>query len=1183
MLSNKSIKTIYHLADIHIRPLKRHEEYRIIFNKLYTQILEDSENSVIIICGDIVHEKDKITPELIILIQEFLIKLSDITDVILFSGNHDLIENNLERIPNLEALTPKKSNIHYLKHTGKYEFGNIIFYLKSLEDNKPMPLSLTTNKVNIGLYHGMLKEIDHSSGSYSVEDFKHYDLTLLGDVHERQFLTDTIAYPGSLIQQNFGENINNHGFIKWNIKNNIKLSTSEPSISKSLITHSVHNLDNDYGFINIEVIDNVPVIPTIMPKYANIKYKVTNSNNINIIKEQIESKTNVQSCEIIQFNNTQSKIKYDEDFCKNIDDKEIIKKEVKQCNIDDILELDNQIKIECNFQQEQDISKYKWSIKSLEFMNLFIYGGNIKNKILFEEKDGVIGILGNNAIGKSTIFNIILFALYDKISSEYNIVNVLNKDSKKLYIKLEFTIGNIFYTLEKTGSIQKTKNGMSSKYLTNLYKTDQDNTLINMNGKDKNKTQQIINELLGDRDTFILCNMVSNSLTTSILNMSNIDIIKSFSSLLYLDKYEDLYKNISHKLKTLTTEYNIIEGKLSIYKNISDEQLTISNNTIKSLKNKLLNIQSQINDYKLKIDKIDIVKYEILVKSKRQEIRYVNPNLKLNNIDKLLCEYEDLKTVSSIDESKLTYDYIDSLYNSKIYIEDDIHKIKGGPVSNYKMSELTTIQLNTLIYELYNRINDSKQKLAKYDNKQIKPIRKIYQNISYDELITIRNKYSIIKLEEKKELKAFYKNTLAGLRDTLKNYEQIIYNNNCIIAKKANYLKEELNKIENYQLTQNLFDDIYNLLDSIKSVEELEKYEKEIISIKERINNLEEINKSNQEIIMWNNQINKQKKINDSNLKECEKIDNAIINLLSKSINKDKLQLDGYIWEYNIKQLENITKNENIDKEIQEITKYKRKLVLEKEIEIYNNTKKEIEENNKIKEFNQKIEDEIKNYEELIDSNMLLIQKYNTKLHSLRTDEQQCKTSLEYETTTLKSLEQNMQEKIELEEAQLLLKEKTQLYSEYKRLTDKKCLPSILLQEKIKFIEDDINNYLTDMVGYSIKMYIDDKSKFNIDIYKNGNILKPYMCSGYETFILNIVLKQSLNKYCYNTKSNIFCIDEGLDCIDDTNLNKFEILIKRLNQNYDNIILISQIDRIRKFINSEVIITNNGKYSTIKE
>ena len=113
MLSNKCIKTIYHLADIHIRPLKRHQEYRIIFNKLYNEIRKDSDDSLIVICGDIVHEKDKITPELIILIQEFLTELSNITDVILFSGNHDLIENNLERIPNLEALTPNETSSSY--------------------------------------------------------------------------------------------------------------------------------------------------------------------------------------------------------------------------------------------------------------------------------------------------------------------------------------------------------------------------------------------------------------------------------------------------------------------------------------------------------------------------------------------------------------------------------------------------------------------------------------------------------------------------------------------------------------------------------------------------------------------------------------------------------------------------------------------------------------------------------------------------------------------------------------------------------------------------------------------------------------------------------------------------------------------------------------------------------------
>ena len=92
MLSNKTIRTIYHIADIHIRPLKRHVEYRTIFDKLYTEIKKDPDDALVVICGDIVHEKDKITPELIILIQEFLTELSSITDVVLFSGNHDLIE-----------------------------------------------------------------------------------------------------------------------------------------------------------------------------------------------------------------------------------------------------------------------------------------------------------------------------------------------------------------------------------------------------------------------------------------------------------------------------------------------------------------------------------------------------------------------------------------------------------------------------------------------------------------------------------------------------------------------------------------------------------------------------------------------------------------------------------------------------------------------------------------------------------------------------------------------------------------------------------------------------------------------------------------------------------------------------------------------------------------------------------
>ena len=52
------------------------------------------------------------------------------------------------------------------------------------------------------------------------DSFEGFDITMLGDIHKHQFLNEekTIAYSGSLIQQNFGETLGQHGMIKWNVK-----------------------------------------------------------------------------------------------------------------------------------------------------------------------------------------------------------------------------------------------------------------------------------------------------------------------------------------------------------------------------------------------------------------------------------------------------------------------------------------------------------------------------------------------------------------------------------------------------------------------------------------------------------------------------------------------------------------------------------------------------------------------------------------------------------------------------------------------------------------------------------------------------------------------------------------------------------------------------------------------------
>ena len=64
------------------------------------------------------------------------------------------------------------------------------------------------------------------------------DFVMLGDIHRCQFLDDkkTVAYPGSSIQQNYGESPGK-GFLVWDIRDkndfDVKLITS-------LLSNSLH-------------------------------------------------------------------------------------------------------------------------------------------------------------------------------------------------------------------------------------------------------------------------------------------------------------------------------------------------------------------------------------------------------------------------------------------------------------------------------------------------------------------------------------------------------------------------------------------------------------------------------------------------------------------------------------------------------------------------------------------------------------------------------------------------------------------------------------------------------------------------------------------------------------------------------------------------------------------------------
>ena len=249
------ITKLYHLSDLHIQLYKRHNEYQEVFNnvldyikkekKLYGIPEQTNKNIPIIalITGDILHSKSDLSPECIQLTYNFLKAVSSLIPLVIIPGNHDVNMNNKER---LDALTPiiadlpKSNPIYYFLESGVYQLSNLMFYHASIFDCNIIPpihtksqsqsqsQSQTHPKItSIMLYHGRVNGAVLFNGLELTEDnnktitpsaFADYDITCLGDIHKHQFITPNIAYAGSLIQQNMGEDINNHGLIKWDIE-----------------------------------------------------------------------------------------------------------------------------------------------------------------------------------------------------------------------------------------------------------------------------------------------------------------------------------------------------------------------------------------------------------------------------------------------------------------------------------------------------------------------------------------------------------------------------------------------------------------------------------------------------------------------------------------------------------------------------------------------------------------------------------------------------------------------------------------------------------------------------------------------------------------------------------------------------------------------------------------------------
>ena len=611
----QKVDKIFHIADVHIRNYKRHKEYRQVFTKLYKFIKkEKTANSIIYVAGDLVHSKNEMSPELVSLLGSFLTELADLCPTLIIMGNHDLNLNNKHR---LDALTPVVSainhpNLHFLSENSYYKFAQIgfsVFEVGTDPSEWHLADGLDTD-VKVALHHGAVNRaqtetsIVLKNNEVTLDTFKGFDLGLLGDIHKRQFLDDskTIAYPGSLIQQNFGEGFEK-GILVWDVET---------------LTSQFVQIQNDYEYRTVYV-ENGKMINWTgnIAKHPRIRIKSTNSSaeQIRAIVKTIKKSRKVEELVVLKdytVNEEKSVVLSD----INIRDVEFQNKLI--CNYledvfsldDSILDLIRHINRETNTKVTSlDVNKGKiWKPKYFKFSNMFSYGED--NKIDFENLRGLYGIFAPNASGKSTLFDALCFCIFDKCSRTSKGSDVLNIEKEEFNCEFCFeSDGELFY-IKKRGY-----KGYSAKAFKDRIKVDVDfytydtnGTKVLLNGDQRDSTNKVIQSHIGTYNDFILTALSTQNSSTNFVNKSQRERKELLVRFLDIGIFEELYAIATDASKETSAIIRQLEKK--DLENALKEARTV----IQSSKESLKELTGVEKGYKSRIKNLDVKVKKLLQK-----------------------------------------------------------------------------------------------------------------------------------------------------------------------------------------------------------------------------------------------------------------------------------------------------------------------------------------------------------------------------------------------------------------------------------------------------------------------------------------------------------------------------------------------------------------------------------------
>ena len=839
----QKLKHIHHISDIQIRNLKRHQEYEEVFERTYREIEKNKDNAVVYIGGDIAHSKTDMSPELVHQLSNLFKNLSDICPTIIIAGNHDCNLNNLSR---LDVLTPivnnlNHPNLHYLKDSGVYKCADVSFVVWDCwtKEEDFILADDVEGHTKVVLFHGTVDRAEtdlgfHLPSDVHIDKFKGYDLGLLGDIHKKQFLDkeETIAYCGSLVQQNHGEGLS-HGYLLWDV----------PKRKSEYI-----EIPNDYGYVTIDI--DGGELPQIdkMPKKARLRVRVSNTTPTELkkclailhktygIKEMMVSRTDAI------YNNDRVRNKTitigdvsDADVQFNLireylDSNHHVTDEV-MLKIKNINESLNQ-----SIPEEDVYRNVNWKIKTFEFDNMFSYGES--NKVDFRKLNGIVGMFAPNASGKSSLLDALSFCLFVTCTRAFRAENVLNNKKKNFYCKLNFEVDGQDYFIEKTAKKHRKGN---VKVDIDFYTIDDTGEKVSMNGDQRRTTQVNIRKVIGTYDDFILTALSSQTNNSVFIEKTQKEKKTLLAQFMGLEIFDKLWTSANEEIREVS----------AILKNFKRNDW----------ERELSDIKNNKESFEEKHEKL-LEAQEVIDKNKKlQEDAVRELTRKLKSIDKSISNIEELE-----DERDNLDNSIDSINNQHIQANK---KYQERTQSKKELeSKINHYEQNNIINEYKDAVeidkkgSELKSDLEKLKQKVSVKIEKIKRlgDLEYDEDCDycMKNPFTLDAIDTKKSIDDD-KEKVKDLLIRIDGYNKW-YNNDW---------KKIQNAHTNFQETKNALEKITPLINESKqSTQLLDEKKKNYVN---QLNfNEEKIQKyyEQEKDIVYNSNIEKEIKTTENELSD---------------------------------------------------------------------------------------------------------------------------------------------------------------------------------------------------------------------------------------------------------------------------------------------------------------------------